>query len=225
VDAAQLDAGFNTFSGALNYCPTTGEYGIMNGSFGDFDNHQKAATRLGAHYTRSDEDRQGQPTTDAFENVQIRLSDGSVIFTPNLFSAGTQVDKARYQMTCFDAGVKYHGLALEGEYYLRKVDNFRVTGTPLAFNELNDNGIQILGSAMILPKQLQIYATYAEVLGEYGDPWEIRGGLNFFPFKNQYARINAQYIYQDRSPVGNTSLPYAVGGTGSIFNIDFEINF
>ena len=225
VDAGQLDAGFNTLSLSLNYFPTTGEYGMFNGSFGDFDNHREAATRLGFHFTRSDEDRQGQPTTDAFENVQIRLSDGSIIFSPNLFSSGTQIDKARYKMTCFDAGVKYHGFSLEGEYNWRWIDNFRVTGPPLTFDQLTDNGFQLLGSAMIIPKMLQVYTTYSNILGEYGKPWEFRAGLNVYPFKNNYARFNAQYIHQNRSPVGNTSLPYAVGGTGNIFNLDLEINF
>ena len=43
---------------------------------------EKVATRVAAHFTRSDENRQGQPNTDCFENVQIRLSDGNPIFTP-----------------------------------------------------------------------------------------------------------------------------------------------
>ena len=89
VDAGQLDNGLNTVAAALTYFPTTGEYGMFNGSYGDFDNHQKAATRFGIHFTRSDEDRQGQPTSDIFENTQIRLSDGSVIFAPDLFGPGT----------------------------------------------------------------------------------------------------------------------------------------
>lgn len=226
VDAGQLDAGFNTLSAALNFYPTTGEYGMFNGSFGDFDNHRKAATRLSVHFTRSNETRQGQPTTDAFENVQIRLSDGSVIFSPNLFGAGIQIDEARYKMTCFDAGIKYRGFALEGEYNLRWIDKFKITGaSSLPFDKLTDNGFQLLGSAMIRPRTLQVYTTYSRINGEYGNPWEWRAGLNWFPFKSNYARINAQYIYHYKSPVGNTSLPYAVGGTGRIFNLDFEINF
>jgi hypothetical protein len=225
VDAGQLDNGFNTLSASLAWFPTTGEYGMFNGSFGDFDNHQKAATRLGLHYTRSDEDRQGQPRTDAFENVQIRLSDGSIIFTPDLFGDGTQIDKARYRMTSFDAGIKFHGFALEGEYYWRWIDNFRITGDPLTFDQLTDNGFQLQGSAMILPSVLQLYTTYSEILGEYGDPREVRVGMNFFPFKKQEIRINAQYIYENRCPVGGTSYPYQVGATGPIFNLDIEFNF
>jgi hypothetical protein len=225
VDAGQLDNGFNTLSAALTWFPTTGEYGMFNGSFGDFDNHRKAATRIGLHFTRSDEDRQGQPRTDAFENVQIRLSDGSIIFSPDLFGTGTQIDKARYRMTSFDAGIKYHGFSLEGEYYWRWIDNFRVTGDPLTFDQLSDNGFQVQGSAMILPRVLQLYTTYSEILGEYGDPWEVRAGMNFFPFKKQEIRINAQYIYENRCPVGGTSYPYQVGATGPIFNLDIEFNF
>lgn len=225
VDAGQLDNGFNTISAALTYFPTTGEYGMFNGSYGDFDNHQKAATRFGLHFTRSDEDRQGQPTNDAFENTQIRLSDGSVIFSPDLFSIGTQIDKVRYRMTSFDAGIKYRGFALEGEYYWRWIDNFRVTGPALTFNQLFDNGFQATGSVMIVPRIFQIYSTYSEIFGEYGKPWELRAGINVFPFKRQEIRINAQYIYQQRCPVGGNAYPYQVGGTGHIFNCDLEFNF
>jgi hypothetical protein len=225
VDAGQIDNGLNTLAASLVFCPTTGEYGIFNGSYGDFDNHQKAATRFGLHYTRSDEDRQGQPHTDAFENTTLRLSDGTSIFTPNIFSVGTQLEKARDRMTSFDAGLKYHGFALEGEYYWRWIDHFRVTGTPVTIDHLFDNGFQLLGSAMIIPRTLQLYTTYSEIFGEYGNPWETRAGINIFPFKKQEIRINAQYIYQYRGPVGGLAYPYQVGSTGSIFNLDLEFNF
>src|SRR6185436_10020655 len=86
VDAGQIDAKLNTLSTALVYLPTTGEYGMFNGAYGDYDNHQEVATRFGAHYTRSTETRQGQPTSDAFENVSLRVSDGNSIFQPNLFN-------------------------------------------------------------------------------------------------------------------------------------------
>jgi hypothetical protein len=225
VDAGQMDAGFNTFSGALTYFPTTGEFG-SNGSFGDFENHEKVATRIGIHYTRSNEDRQGQPKTDAFENVQIRISDGSVIFAPNLFGNGIQIENATYQMTGLDAGVKYKGYTAEAEYYFRKVDHLSGTGTELLqFDHFLDHGFQFQGSGMMLPSLLQLYITYSKIFGEYGDPDEFRAGLNIYPWKNQVVRLNAEYIYQYESPVGGLSLPYQVGNTGSIFHIDFMVNF
>ena len=81
------------------------------------------------HYTHSTEDKQSQPNTDAFENTQIRLSDGTVVFTPNIFGPGITVNELRYQMSDLDAGIKYHGMALEGEYYWRKLDHFQGPGT------------------------------------------------------------------------------------------------
>jgi hypothetical protein len=57
VSAAQLDNHLDTTSFMLQWLPTTGEFGLY-GTFGDFDHHEKVATRLGAHYTRSTEDKQ-----------------------------------------------------------------------------------------------------------------------------------------------------------------------
>jgi hypothetical protein len=128
-------------------------------------------------------------------------------------------------MTSFDAGVKYHGFALEGEYYWRWVNNFSVTGPPLNFDQLFDNGFQLQASGMLLPQALQLYLAGSKIFGEYGNPWELRGGLNWFPFNNRFARFNAQYIYTNKSPVGGLALPFPVGGTGSIYTLDFEINF
>lgn len=226
VDAGQLDANLNSFSAALVFLPTTGEYGMFNGAYGDYDNHQTVATRVGGHFSRSTETRQGQPDTDEFENVTLRVSDGNSIFTPNLFAAESQVDEARYMMFSLDAGAKLKGFALEGEYYWRKIDNFKVIGSPLSLNQLNDNGFQLLGSAMVFPKKLQLYTTYSRIFGQYGDPSEVRVGLNYFPFKKtQGVRVNSQVIFMDKCPVGGLAYPYAVGAKGKIFNLDIELNF
>jgi hypothetical protein len=227
VDAGQLDDGLNTVSAVLNFFPTTGEFG-PNSAMGDFEHHQKIATRLGLHFTRSTEDRQGQPDTEAFENVQIRISDGNTIFLPNLFGAGIQIDKADYQMISFDAGIKYRGLALEGEYYWRWINDFKLTsGSPgaLPFDRLWDTGFQLQASAMVLPKLVQLYAVGSTVFGEYGDPWEVRGGVNYHPFKNRTVRCNVEIIHSYGSPVGALSLPYVVGGTGNIIDANVEVNF
>jgi hypothetical protein len=129
-------------------------------------------------------------------------------------------------MAGFDIGVKYRGFALEAEFYWRRIDRLTGPGVDsLAFDELNDHGYQAQGSGMIIPGLLQLYATWSKVLGEYGNPWEYRAGLNYYPWKNHVVRANMEYIYQDRSPVGGLSLPYQVGGTGSIFHANLQVNF
>ena len=105
VSAAQLDNTFNTTSFMLGWMPTTGEFGLY-GTFGDYDYHEKVATRLAGHYTHSREDKQTQPGTNSIENSQIRLTDGSILFTPDLFGPGITVEKVDYDMVSVDAGVK-----------------------------------------------------------------------------------------------------------------------
>jgi hypothetical protein len=225
IDAGQLDEGLNTVSAALAWMPTTGEFGPTSG-FGDFEHHDDAATRIGLHYTQSDENRQGQPTTDGFENVQIRVSDGSVIFSPDLFGPGIQIDDATYHMASLDAGVKYRGYSFEGEYYRRWINTFRGTGTAgLPFDELNDHGFQLQASTMLQPKTVQLYAGGSKVYGEYGDPWDFRAGLNWFPWQNHVVRWNLEYIQLNRSPVGALSLPYLVGSDGSVVHANFMVWF
>src|SRR5215468_5431422 len=153
VSSAQLDNHFDTLATALVWEPTTGEFGR---GFGDFEHHQQVATRLGLHYTHSTETKQSQPNSDAFENTQIRLSDGTVIFTPGIFGPGVTVEQLRYQMSTMDAGVKYHGMALEGEYYWRKLDDFEGPGTSIVPNRY-DRGFQLQASMMVIPKTLQFY--------------------------------------------------------------------
>ncbi|HEX3167612.1 MAG TPA: hypothetical protein VHQ93_15180 [Chitinophagaceae bacterium] len=230
VDAGQIDNKLSTVAAALVFVPTTGEYGIFNGSYGDYDMHEKVATRMGVHYTKSDETRQGQPENSAFENVSLRVSDGSSIFAPGLFAPGQQIDEARYQMFSFDAGAKFRGFALEGEIYWREIDRFRLISTPpsspMPFDKLDDEGFQLLASAMVIPKKLQLYTTYSKIFGQYGDPSETRVGFNFFPFKKTIAvRLNGQATFMNRCPVGGLAYPYTVGANGTIFNFDLELNF
>ncbi|HMS65671.1 MAG TPA: hypothetical protein PKD83_10515, partial [Ignavibacteria bacterium] len=201
VDAGQLDNGLRTFSGVINWYPTTGEFGKYS-SFGDFDYHKKPATLLAGHFTYSEENKESQPNSDQFENVQLRLSDGSIIFTSDLFGPGITINDAVYKMTCANLGFKYKGFAFVGEYYWRWLTNFTGLGIDsLGFKEITDNGFQANASYMILQQKLQVYATLSQVFGDYGNPWDARVGFNYYPWKNQAFRMNVEYIQVYRSPV------------------------
>ena len=223
ISASQLNADLNTMSGFIWWMPTTGEFGPVAG-FGDFEGHEKLASLIGLHYTRSREDAQEQPGTDAIENSQIRLSDGTLLFSPNAFNTGGQVNDATYQMIDLDAGIKYRGFSLEGEFYWRLVNDFRTTGV-IPVDHLYDTGFQLQASAMIVPRELQAYVSGSQIYGQYGNPWDVTTGLNWYPFKRREMHINVQGIYGHRSPVGGQSYPYIVGGTGWIFNTDVILTF
>ena len=221
VSAAQLDNGFNTVATALVWTPSSELFGA---GFGDFEHHAKLAPRLAAHFTRSDETTQSQPNSNQFENTQLRLEDGSVIFTPNLFGQGVTITKATYKMAAFDAGIKYHGLSWDGEYFLRWLDHFSGPGTaglPAIFS----HGFEMQASAMVMPKTVQLYLGGSTVYGKYGNPWDFRSGVNVFPWHNKVVRWNTEFLYLHNSPVGYTSVPFALGGTGPIFHTNVELAF
>src|SRR5688572_2113251 len=223
VSAAQLDNKLDTQSYSVQWLPTTGEFGLWN-TFGDFDDHQRVATRVGVHYTSSREEKQSQPGTEGIENSQIRLTDGSVIFTPDLFGSGTTVNEVDYRMTSIDAGIKYKGLSLEAEYYRRWLSNYVGVNTG-GIPDISDRGYQVQASGMAVPRTLQFYFGASQVFGEYGDHWEVRAGQNYYPMRERGIRLNAEWMYVDRSPVGYTAYPYPVGARGPVFHINLELNF
>jgi len=223
VSAAQMDNVFNTTSFMLQWLPTTGEFGLY-GTFGDYDQHEKLATRLGAHYTHSREDKQSQPGSNSIENSQIRLTDGNTIFTPDLFGPGITVEKVDYDMVSLDGGLKKNGFSLEAEYYWRFLGDY--AGANIAgIEDIDDHGFQVQASAMAVPKSLQVYAGGAAIRGVYGNASELRLGANFYPRKERGLRLNGEWIHLDNCPVGYTAVPYPVGGNGDVFHLSFELNF
>jgi hypothetical protein len=223
VSASQLDDTVDTWSLMLNWLPTTHEYGPL-GAFGDFEHHEELATRLGVHFTHSTEDRQQQPGTDSIENTQIRLTDGNVIFTPNLFAPGVTVEKLRYQMASFDAGFKYRGYSLEGEYYRRWLSDFVGPGTSI-IDDISDDGYQLQASAMLFPSVLQAYVGVSEVFGDQGDASELRFGFNYFPQRMRGLRLNGEWMILDDAPLGYSAFPYPVGADGDVVHVNLEYNF
>jgi len=222
VQARQLDAKPNTYSGALTWMPTTGEFGPGNGN-GDFEQHQKLATLFSAHYTRSTETPQSQPATDSIENTQIRLSDGTLVFNDTAFATG-RITQVRYQMMALDAAAKYKGFALELEYYTRWLDQLKIEGN-IPRDSFYDTGFSLQASAMLMPKMLQFYVSGSQIYGEFGNPYDVAVGFNYFPFKRRDLRVNLMGLWVKNSPVGYTAYPVPVGGNGFTLVTDFSLAF
>ncbi|HEY7006377.1 MAG TPA: hypothetical protein VH392_07815 [Sphingomicrobium sp.] len=224
VSSKELDNKFNTVSAALWWMPTTGEFGLADG-FGDYDYHQKVATYLGVNVSRSTETAQGQPSVDDFENSQIRLTDGTLLFSPDPFNTGGKIDEARWRMASIDVGAKYKGFSLEAQWYWRWVDKFKVIGCCIPVDEIKDNGVAVQASGMPIKDYLQAYVTYSKIWGQNGNPNEYALGLNYYPFGRREMHVNLQAIHLDRSPVGGYHMPVPVGGKGWVFLSDWVLMF
>jgi hypothetical protein len=223
VSASQIDNKMDTQSFALQWLPTTGEFGLW-GTFGDYDYHEKLATRAAVHWSHSLEDKQSQPGTNAIENSQIRLTDGSIVFTPDLFGKGVAVNTVDYKMMSIDGGVKYKGLSLEGEYYRRWLTNFTGVNTG-GIADISDNGYQLQSSGMAIKDVLQLYLSGSQIFGRYGDSSEVRVGESWYFTKQRGLRLNTEFIHVNHSPVGYTAYPMPVGANGNIIHVNLEMNF
>jgi cell division protein FtsB len=215
VPAVKLDrdlsAGF-----AITWLPTTGEFG-PRGAFGDYEGHDKFATRFNLAYTYSPEDRQA-PLGSPAGNTTLRLSDSLNIFDTGALANGVTVEKAHYQLLSAGAGMKYHGLFLQGEGYGRRLDNFVADGK-LPVGVVRDYGFYVQLGYMVVPKRIELYGATSYIFGQYTHPKEFIVGGNYYPWNSRNARLNIQLINVDRSPVSSTFGFYLGQLKGQVFTI------
>lgn len=222
IDATELDRKFS-YSGGVWWTPN-GNYG-PRGSFSDYEYHDKPVTRFGLGFTWSPEVRQSQPDPlTASENTVIRLSDGLVAFDEGSLAPGVIVTDLIFRLFSANAGFKYRGFALSGEYFARWLYNFRATG-PLPVTNIFDQGFQVQTSYMIWPKHVEAYGGASGLLGFYNNAWEGAGGVNWYPFNTRNFRMNLEGIYVNHSPTGSLYTPFIVGQTGPIFMVNLELFF
>ena len=127
-------------------------------------------------------------------------------------------------MMSLDAGAKYKGLSLEGEYYWRWLSNFTGVNTG-GIADITDHGYQVQASAMAVPKVVQLYFGASQIFGQLRRPVGNARRRELVPVKERGIRLNGELMYVNRSPVGYTAYPYPVGAKGPVFHINLEINF
>lgn len=207
VAATKLDRHLS-YGSSLTWRPTTAEFG-PRAAFGDFESHDKFATQFGVAYTNSREQRFSENNTKP-DNTSIRLADSLNVFDIDAFANGTTVSQVDYQLFSSDIGMKYKGLWLQAEGYYRILDNFIADG-PMPLRTLQDKGFYVQGSYMVVPKTIELYGATSKVFSQYGNPWEVLGGGNYYPFHNRNFRFNVHVVNVNKSPVSST-FGYYVGG-------------
>lgn len=205
--------------GALTWLPTTGEFG-PRGAFGDYERHQKLATRFNLAYTYSPEERQTLSLNEVTNNTTLRLADSLNVFDPGTFAKGVTVTQARYRLISAAAGMKYRGFWLQGEGYYRKLDQFVADGT-MPVSAVRDTGFYVQAAQMIVPKRIELYAGISYIVSNYGHPKEFIVGGNYYPWNSRNLRLNIQLINVDHSPVSSTFGFYIGQLKGQVVSIGF----
>jgi hypothetical protein len=225
IAAGQLNRGLGT-GGTFWWMPTTHEFG-PNGSYGDWEHHEKVATRFGVSPARSREDRQLQANTSP-ENTQIKLADSLNLFDPGSLAPGVTVDAADYRVLAIDAGVKYRGIFAQVEYYNRWLSDFSADG-PLPVTRLHDHGFYVQASFFPIKKKLELYGVTSRIFGDeslgFRDSREFIAGGNYYWFDSRNVRTNVQLMDVKRSPAGSVFGFYVGGQTGQTISVATSFYF
>jgi hypothetical protein len=226
VTAVELDRRYTT-SASMWWMPTTKEFG-PRGGYGDYEFHDKVATRFGFSTTQSREQRYTDTTTGATTNTTLRLADSVNVFDRGALTPGVTIDQADFRILSFDAGMKYRGIFLQTEIYHRWLDNF-VTDGVLPVSSILDRGYYIQAAFYPLPKKVEVYGATSQIFGDedagFGHGSEYLVGTNYYPFDTRNIRMNLQLINVNRSPVSSSFGYYTAGQDGTTFSAAFSVLF
>jgi hypothetical protein len=188
-------------------------WGDFGRGYSDLQHHDEAAVRLGGSYTYA-LGSGNQAASDAVENSPIRLSDGTIITTPNALAPGVTLTSYDVSLAAVDWAWKYRGLGLSTEIYFQDLLGFQGTA-PLPINSTSAFGGFIKGGLFVVPQETEVYARSSYVTGAYGSGYELGGGVNhfFLPGKdNLFFTFDAAWL--DQSPAGQNRTGFVAGQTG-----------
>ena len=206
-----------SYSASVWWMPTTGEFG-PRGGFGDLEDHQEVATRVGMSACRAEEGRYA-PVDQPPRHGQLKLSDGVNPFETGALAEGVTVHQLDYGEVAVDAGLKYRGLSLQAEYGLRRLSNFEATG-PVPEDSIFDHGFFAQAGYMVVKKRLGLYTTGSLIFDEFDrQPWELSGGASYYPSGSRNLRLNLHYIHVEKSPTGSSFGFYTAGQSGDTISL------
>ena len=226
IKASQLDRMWST-GASVWWMPTTREFG-PRGGYGDWEMHEKVATRFGFSSTQSREERFTDADTGATGNTTIKLADSLNVFDIGALAPGVTVQRVDYRILSFDAGMKYRGIFLQTEIYTRWLNDFVADG-PLPVTSILDRGFYVQAAFFPVPKKLELYGATSQIFGDtdagFDNSSEYLVGMNFYPADTRNHRLNFQVIDVNRSPVSSTFGYYVGGQTGTTYTTAFSVFF
>ena len=190
-----------------------GPEGKSRNMYDDYFYSKKPLLRFGSSFTRSREDRFSDLDQSSPENTSIHNSDGILTFSTGAFAPGVTLQEATYRMWAIDAGTKWRGLAINGQYYFRWLNDFVADG-PLPLASTFDQGGEFSASYFIRPKKFMVYGRGSGILGQFGNSYEWAGGFKWYYIWNQRVWLQGEAMRVNKSAYGSIITPYTGGMTG-----------
>jgi hypothetical protein len=190
-----------------------GEPGKSRNMYDDYFASKKTRIRIGTAFTQSREDRYSNLDQSSPENTSLYNSDGVLTFSTGAFAPGVTVEMATYRMWAIDGGIKWNGLAVNGQYFFRWLDDFEADGAlPLA--STFDHGVELSAGHFVIPRKLMVYGRGSKVFGHFGNSWECAGGAKWHFLPTERLWLNAELMRVCKAPYSGTFTPYTAGMNG-----------
>jgi len=181
--------------------------------YDDYFASKKVRIRIGTAFTRSREDRFTNLEQSNPDNTSLYNSDGVLTFSTGAFAPGVTLNLATYKMWAADAGIKWNGLAVNGQYFARLLNDFVADGR-LPLKSTFDHGGELSASYFAKPKKLMPYIRGSWVIGQFGNSYEYGAGAKWFPVRTDRLWLNAEVFRVNKSPYSGAFTPYTLGLTG-----------
>jgi hypothetical protein len=203
------------FSGSVWWEPLGpyGEPGKSRNMYDDYFASKKVRIRIGTAFTQSREDRFSDLDQSNPDNTSLYNSDGVLTFSTGAFAPGVTVNKATYKMFAADGGIKWNGLAVNGQYFVRWLGNFAADG-PLPLASTFDHGGELSAGYFVKPKKVMPYVRGSWVLGQFGNSYEYGGGVKWYFLPTERLWLNAELFRVNKTPYTGAFTPYTAGITG-----------
>jgi hypothetical protein len=214
ISATKIDSNL-MYSGSVWWEPLGdyGEPGKSRNMYDDYFASDRTRIRLGTAFTTSKEDRFSNLDQTSPENTSMHNSDGVLTFSTGAFAPGVTVELATYDMWAIDWGVKRKGLAINGQYFFRRIKDFEADG-PMPLESTSDHGFELSASYFVVPRKVAVYGRASKVYGEFGDSWEYAGGVKWHFVDTERMWLNAELMRVEKAPYSGTFTPYTSGLTG-----------
>jgi hypothetical protein len=209
IDTSLLLSGSVWWEPLGDYAPA----GKSRNMYDDYFASSKTRIRIGTSFTRSREDRFTNLDQSSPENTSLYNSDGVLTFSTGAFAPGVTVDKATYRMYAIDGGLKWKGLAINGQYFFRWLNDFIADG-PLPLTSTFDHGGELSASYFIIPKELAVYGRGSKVFGQFGNSYEYAGGVKWHFLPTERLWLNAELMRVHKVPYTGAFTPYNSGMNG-----------
>ena len=190
-----------------------GEPGKSRNMYDDYFASDKVRIRVGTSFTRSREDRFSNLDQSSPENTSLYNSDGVLTFSTGAFAPGLTVDQATYRLWAIDGGLKWSGLAVNGQYFMRWLNDFEADG-PMPLESTFDRGTEISAGYFVVPKKWMLYGRGSWVHGQFGDSHEYGAGVKWHFIETERLWLNTELFRVDRAPYSGAFTPYTAGMTG-----------